>query len=620
MADPLKIDSPLTELHIAGVAGLSQAMAKKLAVAVASEAGRSDPRAATVGDLLDYLPMRYEDRSNLLPIDQLYDGLEASVELHTRVSGGYRVGKNRNPKAPPLFIFEISAGDAERTMKPVVVWWFLSGKQAERVVEYYQRRFARGVPFVAYGRWEWDARRNTFSLKLARPDELEMLPYAAGGLFDPAPEGSDDENDIEEAGDPEFDMVHTGRRVPVYRKLGPFRTKRLREIIFDVLRKLDGSSIEDTLPEATRKRNNLTSLGQAIEEVHFPPEGSRVSDYERFVSPAQRRLIFEDLFWLLFALRLIRADRKREPKGAVIELDSEFDQRVKQLLTFALTGAQNRVLEEIFADMASDAPMNRLIQGDVGSGKTIVAMLAIFAAVENGYQAALMAPTEILADQHARNAENVFRTTGYRTALLKGSFPAASKRKVQREIAAGEVQVVIGTHALIQEAVTFDNLGLVVIDEQHRFGVVQRSALTSMGSNPDVLVMTATPIPRSLAMTVYGDLDVSVIDEMPPGRTPVKTVVLGEDQRAGVYRGIEREVKRGRQVYVVYPLIEESEKMDLRAAEKMYDELRRTTFPRLKIGLLHGKMKAAEKDAIMTKFINGDLDILVSDDGDRGRG
>jgi ATP-dependent DNA helicase RecG len=256
--------------------------------------------------------------------------------------------------------------------------------------------------------------------------------------------------------------------------------------------------------------------------------------------------------------------------------------------------------------------MNRLIQGDVGSGKTIIAFLAMFAAMENGYQAALMAPTEILAEQHARNARRLFENTGYRVALLTGSLKAAQKRAVQAEIESGESQAIIGTHAIIQEGVSFDKLGLAVIDEQHRFGVLQRSQLRAMGYNPDILVMTATPIPRSLAMTVYGDLDVSVIDELPPGRTPVKTVVVGEDKREGVYKGIEREIALGRQIYIVYPLIDESEKLDLKAATIMYEELRDKIFPNRRVGLLHGKMKTAEKEEIMRQFVSGELNILVS--------
>lgn len=611
----LSPSTPILELGSQQIAGLSPHMARKLAAVVANFAAKSDVGEATVGDLLNYFPTRYEDRSNFIQIDELYDGLEAAVEIYTRVAGGFRVGKNRNPKAPPLFIYEVSGGDRERTRKPVVVFWFLSGKSANSIIAYYNQRFTRGSRFVAFGRWEWDPRRNTFALKLGKPDELELLPPAEAETldFEQAEETENESDDLlEELGRPEFASIHTSRSVPVYRKLGPFKTKRLREIIFAVLAELDPTSIIENLPAETIKRHNLIPRAQAIGEIHFPPADIPVSDYERFVSPAHRRLIFDEFFWLSLALQLQRGTRKKEKKGAVIEISDSFADRVRELLPFHLTDAQKRVFRQILDDITSDEPMNRLVQGDVGSGKTIVAFLAMFAAMENGYQTALMAPTEILAEQHARNARRIFERSGYNVTLLTGSLRAAEKRKAHAEIASGESQMIVGTHAIIQEDVRFEQLGLAVIDEQHRFGVLQRSMLREMGLNPDILVMTATPIPRSLAMTVYGDLDVSVIDEMPPGRTPVKTVVLGEDQRGGVYKGIEREVALGRQAYIVYPLIEESEKIDLKAATKMFEELRDKVFPKRSVGLLHGKMKSVEKDEIMGQFVAGDLDILVS--------
>ena len=618
----LSPDTPILELYRYGIAKLSAAMSRKLAAAVAVFAGKSDPAAAVVEDLLNYFPMRYEDRSNFIGIDELFDGIEASVEVYTRVSGGFQVGKNRGPKQPSLYIFEISGSDAERTRKPVVVWWFVSGKQSQRIISYYRERFERGTRFVAYGKWEWDARRNTFALKIGKPDELEILPEVqstdAFGLLkqtevvqESSAEEADDEL-LEDTDNPEFATVHTGRRVPVYRKLGPFQTKRLREIIFDVLRNLDRPQIRENLPAELLKKQQLIPRPQAIEEIHFPPENASLSEYEMFRSPAHRRLIFEEFFWVSFALQLKRGERRKEPKGTVIEISPTTKKRVLDFVPFKLTGAQARVIKDIFDDMQSDAPMNRLVQGDVGSGKTIVAFSAMFAAMENGYQTALMAPTEILAEQHARNAKRIFEKTPYRAELLTGSMKAAEKRKVQAALAAGEIDALIGTHAVIQEAVEFEKLGLAVIDEQHRFGVLQRAELRARGYNPDILVMTATPIPRSLAMTVYGDLDVSVIDELPPGRTPIKTVVVGEDRRAGVYKGIEREIALGRQVYVVYPLIEESEKLDLKAATKMFEELRDNIFKSYRVGLLHGKMKTADKDAIMADFVAGGLNILVS--------
>jgi len=616
----LQLNTPLIELNQYEIANLSQAMARKLAMAVANFSFKTDLTDATVEDLLNYFPMRYEDRSNFIQIDGLSDGLEASVELYARVSGGFKVGKNRGPKAPPLFIFEITGGDAERTRKPVVVWWFISGKVAYNIVNYWQKKLERGTRFVAYGKWEWDARKNTYSLRINKPDELEILPeildYNEFGLLKNLPsneiEIDPDDDFSDEELDPRLATIHVGRHVPVYRKLGQFQTKRLREIMFSVLGNLDANTVNDKLPPDLIQRQKLISRFQAIREIHFPPEESSISDYERARSNAHKRLIFEEFFWVSFALQLKRGERTQEPKGTIIEISPTTFDRIEKLLPFKLTGAQQRVIDRIFDDLQSDAPMNRLVQGDVGSGKTIVAFLAMFAAMENGYQTALMAPTEILAEQHARNAKIIFENSPYRVDLLIGSLRAAEKRKVQSDIAKGEIHAVIGTHALIQEAVEFERLGLAVVDEQHRFGVLQRAELRARGYNPDILVMTATPIPRSLAMTVYGDLDVSVIDELPPGRTPIKTVVVGEDKREGVYKGIEREINLGRQVYIVYPLIEESEKMDLKAATKMYEELCEKIFPQYKIGLLHGKMKPAEKEAIMQDFIANKNQILVS--------
>jgi len=615
----LLFDTPLVDLNKFEIAKLSKAMARKLATATANHVGKTDLTKATVEDLLNYFPKRYEDRSNMMPISELYDGSEAAVELFVRVSGGFRVGRNRPRKAPPLYIFELSASDIDRTHKPIVVWWFVSGKSARRIVNYWKKKFERGTRFVAYGRWEWDSRRNTFALKFAKPDELEILPSVEDSDSFGLLKGQDvkstqnAEDDLEEDTDmSELAMVHVGRRVPVYRKFGEFQTKRLREIFYDIFRNLDFESIEDNLPTELCKKQKLISRAKAIEEIHFPPAESNLVDYVAARSEAHLRLIFEEFFWVSFALRLKRGERVKEKKGASIKVSKDSYRGIDKILPFTLTGAQDRVIKQIFSDMESDSPMNRLIQGDVGSGKTILAFIAMFVAMECGYQTALMAPTEILAEQHIRNAREIFANTGYSVELLIGSLRAAPKRRVQKDLADGKINAIIGTHALIQESVEFEKLGLIVIDEQHRFGVLQRALLKERGYNPDILVMTATPIPRSLAMTVYGDLDVSVIDELPPGRTPIKTVVVGEDQRKGVYRGIEREVELNRQVYIVYPLIEESEKLDLKAATKMFDDIRKKVFPNYKVGLLHGKMKSDEKDTTMQKFVAGKLNILVS--------
>ena len=635
----LSLDTPVLHLAEHGISRLGAQTARRLALAVANVAGKADAGEVTVEDLLNYLPMRYEDRSNLARISDLSDGVEASLDLYVRVAGGFQVGKNRGPKAPPLYIFEVTAGDPERTGRPVVVWWFVSGRQAARIVAYYRQRFVRGARFIAFGKWEWDARRNTFALRLGKPDELEMLPgtyappenalirlaeqaheAASGGAgvgdvdagAEDADEESADEAGVDEVTDPALAAIHVGRRVPVYRKLGEFRTKRLREIVHAVLARLDDAAFAETLPAELIARQRLVSRADATRRIHFPADDAPLAEYECARSPAHLRLIFEEFFWVALAIGLRRDERVKEPKGALIEVTPHLRERILSVLPFELTGAQERAVTRILEDMQSDVPMNRLLQGDVGSGKTAVALLAMLAAMENSYQAALMAPTEILAEQHARNIKRMLARAPFRVELLTGSLKAAEKRRLQKDLAAGEVHAAVGTHALIQEAVEFSRLGLVVIDEQHRFGVLQRAALRERGFNPDVLVMTATPIPRSLAMTVYGDLDVSVIDELPPGRTPIKTVVVGEDKRAGVYKGIEREVRAGRQAYVVYPLVEESEKMDLKDATRMYEHLRDRVFPHFQIGLLHGKMKPAEKEEVMGRFVSGEIQVLVA--------
>jgi ATP-dependent DNA helicase RecG len=637
-ASPISIETPVIQLHQCGIPRLGQPTARKLALALATLSGKTDASEATVEDLLNYLPMRYEDRSNLARITNLYDGLEASLELYVRVAGGFQVGKNRGPKQPKLFIFEITASDPERTGKPVVVWWFVSGRAAQRIIAYNKQRFSKGARFIAYGKWEWDTRRNTFALRLNKPDELEMLPGTWTppeiGLLRLAEENvekeevekenggtaGDDESLIdeedaiedEEAGDPGMAAIHVGRRVPVYRKLGEFRSKRLREIVHAVFSQINDASITETLPAELRSKHQLIGRAEALRRIHFPSEEDSIELYEKARSPAHLRLIFEEFFWVALSLGLRRGERIKEPKGAVIEITDRIRDSLASILPFQLTGAQERVIARIFDDMQSDAPMNRLLQGDVGSGKTIVALEAMLAAMENGYQAALMAPTEILAEQHSRNIKRLLAKTSYRVELLMGSLRATEKRRLHKDVAAGDVHAVIGTHALIQESVAFSKLGLIVIDEQHRFGVLQRAELRARGFHPDVLVMTATPIPRSLAMTAYGDLDVSVIDELPPGRTPIKTVVVGEDQRTGVYKGVEREVRAGRQVYVVYPLVEESEKMDLKDATRMFEQLRDRVFPNFTIGLVHGKMKSADKEEVMRRFVNGEIQILVA--------
>jgi ATP-dependent DNA helicase RecG len=607
MPGAISLNTRIEDLHSFRIARLGDQLSHKLALALVSHANKRNATEITVEDLLNYLPMRYEDRSHPAAIRDLSDGLEASLELLVLRAHGYQV--KRGYSRSRLFIFEVTAHDAARTGREVIVWWFVSGRRAYEIVKYYSEKLVAGTRFITFGRWEWNSTKSTYKLQLHRPaDELEILPSPDQQGETPV----DLEQSEENVSDPSLAAIHVGRRVPVYRKLGPFNSKRVREIVHGVFANLDAQAIEETLPADLLQRVRLIGRAQALHEIHFPPAEASMEDYELAQSLAHRRMIFEDFFWVTFALGLKRGRRTKETKGAILKIDKTTYNNIAAVLPFKLTKAQVKATREIFNDLRSTAPMNRLLQGDVGSGKTIVAAIAMIAAMENNLQTALMAPTEILAEQHARNIKRLLARTPYRVELLTGSLRAAEKRRLRVALEEGEIHACIGTHALVQEGVAFAKLGLAVIDEQHRFGVMQRAELRARGLNPDVLVMTATPIPRSLAMTVYGDLDVSVIDELPPGRTPIETIVAGEDQRQDVKRLIEREVKAGHQVYVVYPLVEESEKVDLKDATRRYEYLRDVVFPKLRVGLLHGKMKPAEKEEVMGAFVAGEIKILVS--------
>ena len=500
MPPPFSLKTPVAELYKYGLPRFGQTLSNKLASEIASHSGKKDSSRATVEDLLSYLPMRYEDRSSPAHISDLADGVEASLELVVKIAGAFQVKNRRSQGRSSLFIFEVTATDPERTGRPIVVWWFVSGTHAHDIVSYYTKRFTRGARFITFGRWDWDKRRATFSLKLNKPaDELEMLPAATpqAEIASALPEnkaGKAIELDtVDGNDDPALAVIHSGRRVPVYRKLGEFSSKRVREIMHAVLGLLPDSAIPETLPAELLRRRKLSSRSKALREIHFPVEDTPLALYDQSRSPAHLRLIFEDFFWVALGISLKRGRRVKEAKGTKIKLDQATKLRIGSVLPFKLTEAQRRVVKEIFKDLKSDAPMNRLLQGDVGSGKTIVALIAMLATMENGYQTALMAPTEILAEQHARNIKRLLAKSPYRVELLTGSLRAAEKRKLQVELAAGDIQACIGTHAIIQEAVSFKNLGLAVIDEQHRFGVMQRAELRARGFNPDVLVMTATP-------------------------------------------------------------------------------------------------------------------------------
>lgn len=568
---PLSISSKLIDLHRFEIPRVGQITARKLAAEIAVHAG-TEADQVTLEDLLRYMPMRYEDRSRLDRISDLTEEKLASVEVVVRA------GRIIPFKGGRIRMYEFLATDTENEVR--AFWWnqiFLS------------KVFHSGSRVILYGKWQWNQRRSMFEVE--NPD-FEVL----------------DEDD-EAVAEP----IHTSRRVPIYRKLGDLRTRQLRGVFYHVLEKLE--PIPEILPKATVDRQHLRSRDDALRRVHFPDDSEEIDAFNNATSAPHRRLIFEEFLLLTLALNLRRGERKREKKTAHIRITADITKRIDAILPFELTRAQGRVIQEIFSDMSSAEPMNRLLQGDVGSGKTIVALMAMVLAFENGYQAAIMAPTEILAEQHARNIGRLLGSTPattVRTGLLTGSLRAKQKREMQEAIAGGEVDIVVGTHALIQEAVEFKNLSLAVIDEQHRFGVLQRAGLRRRGLNPDVLVMTATPIPRSLAMTLYGDLDVSIIDELPPGRTPVATFVRGEDRRDKIYEFLRSEVEKGRQAYIVYPIIEESEKLDLRNATEMHEQLSRAVFAELKVGLLHGRMKPAEKDAVMQAFQANEINILVA--------
>jgi ATP-dependent DNA helicase RecG len=407
------------------------------------------------------------------------------------------------------------------------------------------------------------------------------------------------------------ETIHTGRIIPIYPQSTELRnigltSRSLRRIIKPALDTLARQAPGcETLPEERRREYGLVDLPRAIRQAHFP-------DSQEQADMGRQRLAFEELFQL--ELILVGRQKRRHMKtdGITLGPPKKHGRELLNNLGFALTKAQVRVLNEIYADMGAKFQMNRLLQGDVGSGKTVVAVLAMLGAVESGFQTAIMAPTEILAEQHYYSVCELLEPLGIPVKLLTGSVKGRERASAFEDVESGQCPVVIGTHALIEKKVKFAKLGLVVIDEQHRFGVVQRATLQSKGRNPDILVMTATPIPRTLAMTVYGDLDVSVIDEMPPGRIPIETRAVPEEGRAEMYQFIRKQVGGGRSAYIVFPLIEETEKIDLKAAKQGYEQLKRDVFPDLRVGLLHGRMKTREKQAVMIAFKSGKLDILVS--------
>ena len=401
------------------------------------------------------------------------------------------------------------------------------------------------------------------------------------------------------------DLIHTGRIVPKYALTAKLTQRMLRQWTKTVV---DGyaDGYPEILPIDVRQRNQLIDRCTAIQEVHFPSS-------EGYKDAARKRLAFDEFFLLELGLELKKQRWKTEEKGIAFQVEGQLLDRFMEALPFQLTAAQKRVIQEIKPDMANAEAMNRLLQGDVGSGKTIVGAVALLCAIQSGYQGALMVPTEILAEQHTYNLSELLEPLELKVVLLKSDLSKTERDEALAAIADGSAHIVVGTHALIQEEVEFHQLGLVIIDEQHRFGVMQRATLRDKGTTPDVLVMTATPIPRTLALTIYGDLNVSVIDELPPGRQKITTRWVREKDREKLYAQIEKEVQRGRQAYIVYPLVEESEKLEeIKAATEMADHFQTNVFPHLRVGLLHGRLRSVEKQDIMGRFKNREIDILVS--------
>ncbi|MEI9969257.1 MAG: ATP-dependent DNA helicase RecG [Terracidiphilus sp.] len=574
----------------------------------------------TAEDLLYHLPFRYEDRQNPVSLDELKPGEVASVIAEVRNSALLRTRR-----AP---LFELTLGQGRHVLKCV---WFNA--------PYLNGKFLAGQTVAVYGKVE--PSRSTSNFKMIQP-QFEILPDASA--------------------DAETQMLEVGRITPVYESLGGSKlaSRWQRKVIFNLLEAMRGA-VPECLPRVIVERLNLPDRESALREVHFPPEDTPFAQLQSASTPAHRRLIFEELFFLELGLELKRR-RMKERKGIAFATNDKVREAIREVLPFHPTAAQKRALAEIVTDMRAPSPMRRLLQGDVGSGKTIVAFQAMLVAMENGFQAALMAPTEILATQHFLAARKLLERSSRkpRIVLLTGSLDEDRKRTNRGLINRGDANLVIGTHALIEEKVEFDRLGLVVVDEQHRFGVVQRFKLMKKPNQPepDVLVMTATPIPRTLALSLYGDLDLSTLDELPPGRVPIVTRRVPGERADEVWDFVRKQVAKGRQAYIVYPVIEgaksdqpeldfsrdeaqavavseastarkktgktaalfpglaqevaPSAKSGLKSAVEMYEKLRKGPLAGLRVGLLHGRLDADEKEVIMRRFQRGEIDVLVS--------
>ncbi|MGH9863768.1 MAG: ATP-dependent DNA helicase RecG [Candidatus Acidiferrales bacterium] len=554
----LELESPLSALP-----GVGPSRARHLA-----EKGVS-----SVEDLLYYLPFRYEDRIHFSRIGEVRSRQMACVQAEVLTKGLVRLrgGRRRG-------IFHLAVADATGVL---YAKWFYG--------DYLERVFRPGQRVVLYGKVEEDP---------YRPGQLQMIQP---------------QHEILSGGREGADSTESGRLVPIYEAAGPVSSRVFRRLIYEALGKIP-RTLPDPLPTVLRQRHGWPDRRAALGQAHFPEKDTPLEQLEAFRTPAQQRLIYEEFFFLQLGLALERRRAQQVP-GLPLGLSDAVREAIKKILPFHPTAAQKRVLKEIADDLQKAAPMNRLLQGDVGSGKTIVAFEAAIIAMENGYQVALMAPTEILAAQHFLYACQRFAPTRYRLGLLISNLPAKEKKETRAALAEGEIDLLVGTHALLEKEVGFHRLGLVIVDEQHRFGVLQRLELIRKArpgeAQPHVLVMTATPIPRTMAMTLYSDLDLSVLDQMPPGRQPIETRWVKSTSAASVWEFVRKQVAAGRQVYIVYPVIEES-KQELKAATKEYERLSREVFPRLRLGLLHGRLAGPEKEAVMRAFAGGRLDVLVA--------
>ncbi len=519
----------------------------------------------TVDDLLYHLPFRYEDRRRIVPVSSVRAGEEATL---VGTISGVREIQMRSRGGRPM-LEAVLSDDGYRLW---LVWFHQAA--------FFRKKLASAQTWLVHGRVE-SSRRG--GLQIIHP-EIEA---------------------VVEEGDQTADLA---RIVPVYSKPTDLPLSAMRAL---VERAVDAAAVQavSVVPASVRARLGLLGVPDALRYVHAPPPEADINALQGSATAAHRALIFEELFALQIGMTLRRAQRESESGTAMPEAPARIE-RFLSALPFQPTGAQRRVIAEIAADMARPVPMNRLVHGDVGSGKTVVAFAAALQAVEAGYQVAVMAPTELLAEQHAATMEPWARAQEVRLELLTGTLAAAEARRTREALGQGSIDIAVGTHALVQESTVFHRLGLAIIDEQHRFGVMQRATLR--GASADTLLLSATPIPRTLSLTLYGDLDVSFLDEMPPGRKPVVTRLIRQSRREHLYERMARALAEGRQCYVVYPLVEESEKIDLADATSQAEHLQTGPFRNFRVGLIHGRMRADEKDAVMRRFKAGDLQVLVA--------